>query len=79
MENVSIIYRIDDEGNIEELATYALPAKQALKIAYLQLIMDNWNSWDYDNIHVSIRDGVRSYCILYGDNSSLYVKREAIR
>lgn len=77
MENVSIIYRIDDEGNIEKLAVYAMPAMQALKCAYLQLIKNNWDSWDYDNIHVNIIDGERYHYIPYGDNSTLCVRKGA--
>ena len=73
----SIIYRIDDGGNIEKLAAYALPAKQALKCAYLQLIRDTWNTWEYDNINVNIIDGERTHYIPYGDNSTLCARKDA--
>lgn len=32
------VYKIDDNGNIDELATYSQPPKQALKNAFLQFI-----------------------------------------
>lgn len=71
---LSTIFKIDDEGNIMELATYQLPPYDALKAAYLQHVKNYYNTWMYDYLKPDIRETKNRYIIFYGDNSALYVK-----
>ena len=70
------VYKIDDEGNIDELATYSQPPKQSLKNAFLQFIKNNWNTWNYSNINVDIKEGKRGFHIPFGDNSVLFTREK---
>ena len=72
---ISTIFKIDDEGNIMELATYQLPPYDALKAAYLQHVKNYYNTWMYDYLKPDIRETKNSFIILYGENSCLYVKK----
>lgn len=72
---MTVVYKIEKDGEIKELATYSLESKEALKAAYLQFIKNNYNTWDYDNYGVEIEEGSSGYHILLNDNESLYVKK----
>lgn len=46
----------------EEEFIYNLPPEKAVKAAYLQWTMKNWNTWDYDKIDVTITVGEKTVC-----------------
>lgn len=71
---LSTIFKIDDDGNITELASYQLLPYDALKAAYLQFIKNYYNTWMYDHLKPDIQETKNGYVIFYGENSALYVK-----
>ena len=71
---MTTVYQINDNGEIKELATYSLSPKKAIKIAYLQFIRKNFNTWDYDKFNVNIKESERGYHVFYGDNSGLFTR-----
>ena len=65
---MTTIMLLDEQGDISELATYFLPAKEAL-IAYRQQnVFKNGNTWTYpseDAVICEMRGG--EYCYFKGD------------
>lgn len=43
-----------------EEVTYCHPPRKAVKLAYLQYTLKNWNTWEYETIDVPIKEGEKT-------------------
>lgn len=71
------IYHIDNNGEIVFHSVYSLPPKEALKCAVLQFIYKNWNTWNYDKVHVPLKEVRGRFIFNFGDNEAFFTKRPA--
>lgn len=53
----SIIYRLHENGTIEEAAGYSLPSFEAIVCYYEQSVKHNQDTWNYK--HVSTYPGIK--------------------
>jgi hypothetical protein len=60
---MSTVYLIHPSGEIEELASYCLPAKEALKNAWLQFVKCRLDTWNWGAIEAPIVEGKHVYSI----------------
>jgi len=65
---MTTIMQIDEQGDISELATYSLPAKQALIAHRQKFELNRGNTWTYPSEDAVIRE-MRGgeYCYFRGD------------
>jgi coproporphyrinogen III oxidase len=73
---MTIVYNMDDQGNITELVYSIQNVKEALKTAYLQHVKKNLNTWDYDKVNVSIEESEKGYYIDHGLNSVIWTRKQ---
>ena len=60
-ENLTVVRNLSTGEKVH----YNLPPKEAVKAAYLQCTLNNYNTWEYDQIEVEYREG--KYTIACGD------------
>ena len=53
--NISIIYELNENGDVTEKARYSIDTKQAL-IAYIMQKQNNFNTWEYPTELKGIRE-----------------------
>lgn len=53
---------------------YTLPPEEAVKCAYFQHEMGNWNTWEYAGVHVPVQKGRKT--VSCGDFTALKGGRE---
>lgn len=75
---VTEIWQINDEGNINYLASYTLEPKRAL-IAYKQQTeRRNYNTWDYPEDDQDIKcTAMGNFAYYKGENTVVYTKLKA--
>lgn len=68
------IWRIDDNGNLAQVAVYSIDAKNAL-IAYKRQEQSDYNTWDYPAEDPEIRQTRRGeYVYFSGVNTSTFTQ-----
>lgn len=56
MKNLSLIYELDEQGNIQKKAEYTVTSKQALINYIMQFKKKNFNTWTYPETLPGIRE-----------------------
>lgn len=68
--NKSIIYELNENGDIKEKAIYTVDSKQALINYIMQFINNNHNTWTYQNEIEGIRESkTKQNCYYYDYNN----------
>jgi len=61
---MSTVYLIRPTGEMEELASYSLPPKEALKCAWLHFVKNRSDTWNWGSIEVPVVEGKNVYSIV---------------
>ena len=69
---ISIIYELNENGNIAKKAIYSLNTKQAL-IAYIMQKQNNFNTWEYPTELEGIRESKTKQNHYYFDYNNIVI------
>lgn len=62
-KDTTTVYVIRPSGELEELASYCLPPKEALKCAWLHFVKGRTDTWNWDAVEAPIVEGSNVYSI----------------
>lgn len=71
-KTITEIWRIDSRGNISRISLYSLPPKKALICFRQQKEFNNFNTWDYPDDDIEIKQMRNGEYIYFVKNNESY-------